>query len=105
MMIPTALTGGAENVSVMMVSENYFDVLGATAIRGRVFESKDVQILSNFPSVLISENYWQRRFGSDPSILGRSIKLNGRRRLRWMRQLRLMTLPGRRWRGPGPVDS
>ena len=41
-MIPTALTGGAENVSVVMVSENYFDVLGATAIRGRVFESKDV---------------------------------------------------------------
>ena len=77
MMIPTALTGGAENVSVAMVSENYFTVLGVQAIRGRVFESKDVQILSNFPSVLISENYWQRRFGSDPSILGRSIKLNG----------------------------
>lgn len=75
--IRTALTGGAENVSVVMVSENYFDVLGATAMRGRVFESKDVQTLSNSPSVLISENFWQRRFGGDPSILGRTVKLNG----------------------------
>ena len=51
----TALTGGAENISVAMVSENYFTVLGTRAIRGRVFEPTDVQVLFASPSVLIGK--------------------------------------------------
>ena len=33
--------------------------------------------LAASPSVLISENYWQRRFAGDPAVLGKSIRLNG----------------------------
>jgi predicted permease len=33
--------------------------------------------LATSPAVLISENYWQRRFGSDPAVLGKTIRLNG----------------------------
>ena len=33
--------------------------------------------LATSPSVLISENYWQRRFAGDPAVLGKSVRLNG----------------------------
>jgi predicted permease len=67
----------AEFASVFVVSENYFSVLGVDALRGRTFESSGLRELAASPSVLISENYWQRRFGGDPSILDKNIRLNG----------------------------
>ena len=67
----------AEPVNVVMVSENYFKVLGVPALHGRTFESlKPAELVAN-PAVLISENYWQRRFAGDPTTLGRTIYLNG----------------------------
>jgi predicted permease len=67
----------AEFANTAIVSENYFSVLGIAILRGRTFESQDVRQLSASPAVLISENYWQRRFAGDPSILGKSIRLDG----------------------------
>jgi predicted permease len=60
-----------------VVSENYFSVLGVNAIRGRTFDSISNAELVASPSVLISENYWQKRFAGDPSVPGRTIRLNG----------------------------
>ena len=68
---------GAETVSAFIVSENFFSVLGVTAVRGRTFESIPLTELARSPSVLISENYWQDRFGGDPGVLGKTIQLNG----------------------------
>jgi predicted permease len=67
----------AETASTFLVSDNYFSVLGAQPVRGRTFEADDFgkPILS--PPALISENYWQRRFAGDPSILGKTVRLNG----------------------------
>jgi predicted permease len=67
----------AEFASVFVVSENYFKVLGVAAIRGRTFESIGTAELAASPSVLISENYWQKRFARDPAVLGKTIHLNG----------------------------
>ncbi len=67
----------AEFASSFIVSENYFAVLGVTALRGRTFESIGLRELAAAPSVLISENYWQRRFAGDPVVLGKSVRLNG----------------------------
>jgi predicted permease len=67
----------AEFASTFIVSENYFQVLGVRAIRGRTFAGMSRTELEATPAVLISENYWQRRFGSDPGLLGGSIRLNG----------------------------
>ncbi len=67
----------AEFASVYAVSENYFHVLGVTSLRGRSFESITITELIAAPSVLISENYWQRRFAKDPAVLGKTIRLNG----------------------------
>ncbi len=71
-----ALPGATELASATIVSENYFSVLGITAIKGRVFRPNDARDLAATPSVLISENFWQRRFAGDPNILGKSVKLN-----------------------------
>lgn len=60
-----------------VVSENYFNVLGISAIRGRTFDSLTAAELRTAPSVLISENYWQRRFARDSGVLGKSVRLNG----------------------------
>ena len=60
-----------ETAFTFVVSENYFSMLGVKAIRGRTFDAIPNAELVASPSVLISENYWQKRFGSNPSVLGR----------------------------------
>jgi predicted permease len=67
----------AEFAHVFVVSENYFKILGVKALKGRTFDSTSIPELAATPSVLISENYWQRRFAGDPTILGKTINLNG----------------------------
>ena len=56
------------------LTSNYFDVLGVRPIRGRNFlpgeeEGADV--------ALVTENFWQKRLGGDPNVIGRSITLDG----------------------------
>src|SRR5881409_206239 len=70
------LTGLGDPVQVFggRLTSNYFDVLGVRPIRGRNFlpgeeEGADV--------ALVTENFWQKRLGGDPNVLGRSITLDG----------------------------
>jgi predicted permease len=74
---PRTFGGTAQFVSAAIVSENYFATLGVNALRGRVFLPQDAHDLDLHPVILISENFWRRRFAGDPAILGRIIKLNG----------------------------
>ena len=62
-------------VNTRVVSENYFSVLGIAPLRGRTFEN--VAELGATPAILISENYWQKRFGGNPAVLGQTVRLNG----------------------------
>ncbi len=66
----------AEFANAYVVSDNYFNVVGITPLRGRTFQSMTAPALMSSPSVLISENYWQRRFARDPAILGKTVRLN-----------------------------
>jgi predicted permease len=75
LLLPSA--SNKEIVSAFVVSENYFSVLGVEPTRGRAFDAMSTSELAATPSVLISENYWQRRFAGDPAVLGQSIRLNG----------------------------
>jgi putative ABC transport system permease protein len=71
---------GATNVEftrVLAVSENYFKVLGVPALRGSTFDSMGSADRAASPPVLISENYWQKRFEADPAVLGKTVQLNG----------------------------
>jgi len=60
-----------------LVSGNYFEVLGVHSAAGRLFvQSDDLQPDAN-PIAVLSYGYWQRRFGSDPQVVGQSILVNG----------------------------
>ncbi len=74
---PSALATVDEPAMTFPVSENYFAVLGVPAIQGRAFDAMTATELAGNPAVLISENYWQRRFRGNPAILGKSVRLNG----------------------------
>jgi predicted permease len=60
-----------------LVTGNYFSVLGVPLAIGRGFLAEEDRTPGTHPVVVLSHGLWQRRFGSDPTILGRSIRLNG----------------------------
>ena len=68
--------GEAERLSGYMVSAGFFSTLGVQPVLGRTFRPGDDQA-GAAPVVLLSGGFWERRFGSAPDILGKSITLNG----------------------------
>jgi putative ABC transport system permease protein len=67
---------GAEQVPASVVSANFFDVLGVRLASGRSFQP-NADAEGGERAVVLSYQSWQNRFGGDPGILGRSLKLNG----------------------------
>lgn len=65
-----------EKISGLMVTDNYFSVLGGTSALGRTFYDKECRVPLQCPIAVLSYGFWQRRFGSDRSIIGTSIALN-----------------------------
>ena len=72
------LTGGdlPEEVRMAMVSSDLFPVLGVEPLLGRTFFPEEDRP-GAAPAVVLSHGLWQRRYGSDPEILGRQIPLDG----------------------------
>jgi len=66
---------GAERVVGEVVSPNFFAFLGVRPVHGQGF-SVGVQKGQWAPEVVLSYRFWQRRFGSDPQVLGHNIRLN-----------------------------
>lgn len=66
----------AERVSSAFVSGNYFDVLGVTTTLGRAFVADDDRLGAPGAVCVIGYGLWQRRFGGDPGIVGRTLRLN-----------------------------
>lgn len=60
----------------LRVSANYFGVLGFRPALGRFFSAEEDTSGRNHV-VVISHRYWQDRFGSDPQIVGRTVRLDG----------------------------
>src|SRR5438094_1550551 len=67
--------GEPDRLDGRRVSANLFDLLGVPALLGRTFVPDDDRPGTHV--VLLSYSLWQRRFGSDPSIIGRVVTLNG----------------------------
>jgi predicted permease len=59
-----------------IVSGNYFSVLGVGASIGRTLTEDDDRIDGGQPVIVLSDGYWQRRFGRRADIVGRTITLN-----------------------------
>jgi predicted permease len=66
-----------EPLRTRIVSGDYFHLLGVGALAGRVLNEEDNLKRGGHPVVVISHSYWQRRFGSDRSAVGRTFTLNG----------------------------
>ena len=62
-----------EELEAFRVSENFFEVLGVKPAAGRVFAAGDAEA----GVVLVSHGFWQRRYGTDPGLVGRGLVLDG----------------------------
>jgi putative ABC transport system permease protein len=70
--------GEPERVSLALVTEDYFTVLRAAPVHGRLLQPADYALSGAARQVVISDGLWKRRYGSDPGIVGKTIRLNGR---------------------------
>jgi len=61
-----------------VVSANYFDVLDVKPIMGRTFLPGEDKMVGANALVVLSHSFWQRRLGSDPNIVGKTVQLNNR---------------------------
>ncbi|MFZ1138848.1 MAG: ABC transporter permease [Candidatus Sulfotelmatobacter sp.] len=75
---PTRSTvDGAEEAHGLLVTANYFPLLGGEAALGRTFLPEEDEAHGAQPVMVLSHGFWEEHFSSDRSIIGKSIKLNG----------------------------
>jgi putative ABC transport system permease protein len=74
----TNLTGGdqPERIQGFQVTANFFDVIGIKPVQGRNFLEEENQPGKDSVAI-IAHSLWQRRFGSDPAIVNKTITTNG----------------------------
>jgi putative ABC transport system permease protein len=71
------VNGEVRQAFSQLVSGNYFDALGVSAARGRVFHEVDSQAAAE-PIVVISDDYWRRQFTGDPGAVGSRLRRGNR---------------------------
>jgi len=64
---------GTVRVGAKIVSANFFDVVGVRPALGRTFDGRD----ADGRTAVLGFDFWRRRFGADPAVLGRTLTLNG----------------------------
>jgi len=78
--VSVRISGGgttAELAQAQLVSGNYYSVLGVNAILGRTITPEDDKVPGGHPVAVISHAYWESRFEHDPSVVGKTITVNG----------------------------
>jgi predicted permease len=70
--------GEAEQILAQVVSGNYFSTLGVGMTIGRGFRAEEDAADGAGPVAVLSHGFWERSFGSDPGVLGRTVSLNRR---------------------------
>jgi putative ABC transport system permease protein len=70
--------GQGQEVSVEVVSQNYFAALGVKALLGRTFSPQPSQTAAEGRAVVLSYALWQKYFGGDPSLPGKTTLLDGK---------------------------
>jgi macrolide transport system ATP-binding/permease protein len=66
----------AERAFGMLVTGNYFDVVGVRPALGRTFVPAEDKTPSGAPVIVLSHAFWQRRFAGSSAVIGRSVKVN-----------------------------
>ena len=63
-------------IEAEFVSDNFFSVLNAKTVLGRAFAPEENRAPGQNPVVVLSYPFWQRQFGGDPNIVGKTLRLN-----------------------------
>src|SRR5262245_2759036 len=72
-----SLAPGYQYANGILVSDNYFAVLGARASMGRLFTGGREGVSDSSTELVISQRFWRRQFNSSPEAVGKTIRLNG----------------------------
>ena len=67
-------SGGAARLNGTFVTANFFELLGARAAAGRVFDSRDGG--RGEPLAVLSDGAWRRHFGADSAVIGQTVDVN-----------------------------
>ena len=69
--------GRTEVAQGELVSGTFFPVLGVQPVLGHLFTAEEDRSIGDHPVAVLGYGYWQSRFNLDPSVLGRTIRING----------------------------
>jgi putative ABC transport system permease protein len=69
--------GTAERITIDLVTDNYFSMLGVGAAAGRVIQPEHGRPWIADRVLVLAHSYWRSRFGGDPGVVGRTVRLNG----------------------------
>lgn len=72
------VNGSAEIVQTEIVSGNFFDVLGLHPQAGRLLTASDDRLGGGNPVIVLSFNYWTKRFGASVSCLNQTLAVSGK---------------------------
>jgi len=67
--------GRAERITLELVTDNYFSVLGVQPAAGRLIQPNEGRAAGDAPVIVLAYDYWLARFGGDPSVVGRTVRL------------------------------
>jgi predicted permease len=73
---PVQIDNDLQSTKISFVTPNYFKELGTPAAYGRLFDPSLDGSISSQATVILSYGLWQRRFGPDPSVIGRVIHIS-----------------------------
>jgi macrolide transport system ATP-binding/permease protein len=66
-----------DRITMYSVTDNYFTLLGVRPAIGRLIQPNEGRARGDAPVIVLTHEYWQARFGGNPSIVGRAVRLNG----------------------------
>ena len=67
----------SERVFALLVSGNYFEVLGTQPAAGRFFIPEEDKTPGTHPVIVLNHRFWEERFQKDPNVIGTTLRLNG----------------------------
>lgn len=72
-----AYDGQTTSTEGVYVTGQYFSTLGLKPARGRLLDSRDLEVVGEGRVAVLSHGAWVRRFGADPDVLNKPLKVNG----------------------------
>ena len=79
-LVPINVTVGRSPLRIyaLLVTANYFDLLGVRPLLGRGFLPEEDRVPGNAPVIVLGEGFWRRQLGGDRGIVGKTVTVNGR---------------------------